>query len=263
MILIAADVGNSATKIVVDRLDDSPTSTQPIKLPGGQPIRLDLPDPPAFWSICSVNSLHCKQLCSWIAEYRPHDQVHEIVESDIPICSNVDCRATTGRDRLVVAWQACCLFDNQRPIVVVDAGTAVTIDWIDVNRVFQGGVIFPGAAASLRALSLETSALPDLSLLQHDFTISEIMAEVLGRSTPMGILRGVFQSQLASMKSIVESMCSSHDGRCNVIATGGGVQRLADSLPDDWSIEQDLVLQGALGIGRILLSTRPETDDCR
>ena len=254
MILIAADVGNSATRIVIDRPVDLSTPSQPIKLHGNQLISLDLPDRPAFWSICSVNSLGCKQLCNWIAEYRPQDQVHEISESDIPIRSNVDCRATMGRDRLVAAWQACCLFDKQQPIVVVDAGTAVTIDWIDVNRVFQGGAIFPGAAASLRVLSLETSALPDLSLQLQDIVIKEIMAEAIGRNTQMAILRGVFQSQLASMKRIVESICSSHHDHCNVIATGGGVLRLAEFLPDDWNIVPDLVLQGAMGIGRILSS---------
>ncbi len=254
MILISADIGNSATKIVIDWLDEGPQPVQTIKLLGVQPIGLDLPDQPTYWSICSVNSPRCEQLCSWIAENRPHDQVHEIRESEIPIRSNVECRATTGRDRLVAAWQSCCLFDNQQPIVVVDAGTAVTIDWIDVERVFQGGVIFPGAEACLRILSLETIALPDLSLLHRDIAIVEIMTEPIGRGTQLAILRGVFQSQVASMKYIVESICSIHDGRCNVIATGGGVQRLAEFLPDDWSIVPDLVLHGATGIGRIRLS---------
>ena len=253
--LIAADIGNSTTRLAVGIANRPFDSSRRFVIHRDQNIEINLSDESAFWSICSVNARRFDNLCDWISRTRPKDRVHNIRESDVPIISNFDSRESTGRDRLVAAWRAMVMTQFDRPFIVVDAGTAVTIDWVNSKHVFQGGVIFPGASTKLRYLATATDALPDLSDDQSTVDIDQIMGDVIGRNTRMAILRGVFHSQLAAIKNIVDSICAREENNCDVFATGGGIQRLKDHLPKQWKVVPELVLNGAYEIGKSLMES--------
>ena len=164
--------------------------------------------------------------------------------SDVQISTDVVSREQVGRDRLVAAWMAEKLFGSDSGLVIIDAGTAVTIDYVDVDSVYQGGVIFPGVGSNLKTLARVTHDLPDLET--ETAQINKIMAGVIGKDTEMAILRGVFLSQLAAFEKI------SHDisPESPVVATGGVIELMREFLPSAWHYDPQLVLRGAYEIGR-------------
>ncbi len=260
MHLVAVDIGNSSIKVAVEPLPGAEPAF--IATPNDrwimesvirhdEPLHLELSSDPAFWSICSVNRQRLKMLENWIAGNRPADQIHIIAESEIELQSNIESRAQTGIDRLMAAWMAVQLNDGRGPVIVVDAGTAVTIDLVDGQTVFQGGVIFPGASATLKSLSESTDALPDLSERKY-LKFLKSPAEVVGKSTYSAIVRGVYQSQIGGIKHLVNKLRRTVKRDVAIYATGGGMFDLQGELPEDWNFVNDLVLRGATTIGQKL-----------
>lgn len=242
MQVISVDIGNSAIKLGIPA-KAGPLQRVRIELDDDDRFQKELPSGPCGWSICSVNQKKSTWLVDWISHHRPGDNFYLIQADDVPLKSDVDSRQLLGRDRLVAAWKANSLFDDGKEIVVVDAGTAVTIDKVDSDGVFQGGVIFPGAGSCLKLLSRSTSNLPDFS--QHQLSIETIAAKPIGKNTEFAILRGVYQSQRSALMQIVENL--SND--CHVVATGGEIEFMQERLPSHWQIEPLLVLLGAQELG--------------
>lgn len=252
MFLIAADIGNSSTKLSIGEVGDMRFVAAQAVFRGDDEISIALPDEHCFWSICSVNQIRCDALVDWIGKQRRGDQYHIIGESDVELKSAVKNRRATGRDRLVAAFMAANLASKESPYIVVDAGTAVTIDFVSADRTFMGGVIFPGASSLLKHLADSTDALPDLTNEQN-WGMAEIFADVVGTETKSAILKGVFHTQLAGITAIVEKISDVADKNCEVFATGGGIERIRDFLPGHWNIVPNLVLQGAFSIGESLI----------
>ena len=241
MQIIAVDIGNSSIKVGVesDLGQLERMRCNEIDDVAGLPLPIET----CFWSICSVNQSKTDRLADWVKSNRSNDRLHVLQANDIPLESNVDNRHTIGRDRLVAAWMATQLANPGEDLVVVDAGTAVTIDHIDKAGVFQGGVIFPGASSCLKILAQATHDLPELS---HSERLDAIMSEVIGKDTELAILRGVYQSQLDAIREITRKI--SRNGK--VFATGGEIELLQEYLQGHWRVEPLLVLTGAHHLGK-------------
>ena len=140
------------------------------------------------------------------------------VEKDlpIPIGRQLDPEAIVGEDRLLNAAAA---FDTLgQACVVVDAGTAMTIDYIDGAGTFHGGAIVPGAQLMLDALTQRTALLPDVEFKKPE--------ELIGHNTAQAMLTGVFYGLRGMVRNIVEQYAV-HAGQFpTVIATGGDAQLL-------------------------------------
>lgn len=68
---------------------------------------------------------------------------------------------TVGVDRLAAALAASC--DHPGGALCVNAGTAITVDWVDANGAFRGGAIVPGRRLQAQALRLHTDLLPEIA----------------------------------------------------------------------------------------------------
>ena len=262
MQVIAADIGNSSTKVAVEHAAHDNHWRLETIIRGDQPVEidfapLDLDTRPAFWSVSSVNQRRQQHLADWVAERRPDDTFHIITDQEVELGTRVQSRTQLGRDRLIAAWQAVQLNDGG-PVVVVDAGTAVTIDLVDADNQFCGGLIFPGAASMLNTLAAQTDALPDLSRVIGAELREKLFAEygrsinplpTHGTSTEMAMLLGVYHAQVSAIRHGVQSLSQLSGNLPDVYVTGGGIDDLLDWLPDNWQFVPDLVLQGAYHIG--------------
>ena len=268
MQLIAVDIGNSFTKIgfaqnsvavesgwknLQCKGDDLWASR--ISLPNERPIAsssddLKLPQPSVRWAVSSVNSARAQELEQWVKEQRPEDHFHLIAESEVDLQSDVQSRKQLGRDRLIAAWMAVQLNDNAGPVIVVDAGTAVTVDLVDAQLVFQGGTIFPGADSNFQQLVKNTDALPSLSQKRRSELLKDMKLGAVGKSTEQAIFNGVYQSQIGGIIGIIDAMSKQISSQPTVYATGGGLEDISKFLPKSWIQVPDLVLRGAIGIGR-------------
>lgn len=112
------------------------------------------------WVISSVNEKRTSSLRHWIERHRPWDPLHVINYRDVPVKIEYDHPDKLGTDRVVAAFAARKLLKTEGPILVVDIGTATTIDLVGVEGSFLGGAILPGPQMSAQVLYDKTEQLP-------------------------------------------------------------------------------------------------------
>lgn len=246
--LIAVEVGNSRTQIgqfvdgeirVSQRLaNDDLASIADRILALWKPIAST---PRAAVLLASVNEPVGRPMISMMEDQLSVDIYRVGEDLPVPIGRQLDPETITGIDRLLAAAAA---YDRvQQACVVVDAGTAITVDFIDGEGTFHGGAIAPGARMQLRALHEHTSALPEL-----EFTAPN--DEPFGRSTAQAMLQGVYNGIRGAVRYLVEQYAVAYEAYPLVIATGGDAELLFadDELVD--RVVPDLTLLGIAAAAR-------------
>lgn len=208
-------------------------------------------EPHAAIVAASVNGEVCDQLASMI-EDQLTVEVYRVGE-DIPppIGLQLDPETITGLDRLLNAAAA---YDTiKQACVIIDAGTAVTVDFVDGEGTFHGGAIAPGATLQLKALHEHTSALPELDFHAPD-------PDAFGRSTAQAMLQGVFHGIRGMAWKLVERYAERYGAYPMVIATGGDAAMLFgnDELVD--RVVPELTLLGIGVAARHALATAGDDD---
>jgi len=142
------------------------------------------------------------------------------IELPIPVATDEPER--TGVDRVLNLAAA---FEQMgKACVVVDAGTAVTVDCCDDTGKFLGGAISPGVRMQLDALHERTAALPAVRFAAP--------TDPFGRTTQQAILHGVYHGIRGMVKELVENYATELGQWPDVIATGGD----AAALFTDWEL---------------------------
>ena len=196
----------------------------------------ELSDSDAIVVLASVNDTFANPLKIKI-EMRLKTEVLRIgKELPVPIGVCLDAGATPGQDRLLAAAAA---YDSlKQAVVVVDAGTAMTVDFVDGEGVFHGGAIIPGATLQLKSLHENTAALPRVAFAQPD------PKEPFGRNTAAAMLLGVYEGLRGAMHRLVERYAEHYKAFPMVVVTGGDADVL---FADDDLVDRhvaDLVLIG-------------------
>lgn len=193
--------------------------------------------------ISSVNPVVADRV-ETLASARLGRQV-ERVERDyaIPIGRQLDREALVGEDRLLNAAAA---FDVlKQACVVIDAGTAITVDLVDGSGTFHGGAIAPGAQLMLDSLHSRTALLPEVEFVRPH--------EVPGHNTVEAMRVGSFFGLRGVVRELVEQYAEHLGAFPTVIATGGD----ADVLFREWElvdrIVPDLTLTGIAVTWRVAI----------
>ena len=117
----------------------------------------------------------------------------------IPIRLDVDFPSRVGIDRLLNVFAAGSRQGYRHAVIVVDSGTATTVDLMTGDRIFRGGSILPGLRLSAHAMHDYTARLP---LLDVDEEMPEL-PEVPGRNTEMAMRAGLLIGQLGAVRELV------------------------------------------------------------
>ena len=144
--------------------------------------------------------------------------------------------STLGIDR----WMGIVAAYNQfrSPCIIVDAGSAVSIDIIDGNGLHLGGYIMPGFEMGLQAILAGTS---NVRVERLDF--KEPMSFMPGHSTEQCLVRG----QLLAVKSMVEHIFVGMQAKKiipEIVLTGGNGEQLVGVIDGFVHFESELVLNG-------------------
>ena len=201
--------------------------------------------PHACVLLASVNSRVANRLAAMI-EDQLSIKIYRVGEDlPVPIGHQLDPETITGIDRLLNAAAA---YDRiQQACVIIDAGTAVSVDFVDGEGIFHGGAIAPGATLQLQALHEHTAALPELQLTAPD-------GEAFGRSTAQAMLRGVFHGLRGAVQRLIEQYAEQYGAYPQVIATGGDAQILFEDEELVDNIVPDLTLLGMATAARQALT---------
>ena len=147
---------------------------------------------------------------------------------------HVDVPGQVGSDRIVIAVAA--LAEYKAPLILMDLGTATTIEVIEPENVYLGGVIFPGVRVSLDALTSRAAQLPGISL--------DKPRNVIGKNTVDCIRSGMMYGTAAMIDGIVDRIEEELGHESTLIATGGLARFVTPLCRHQIVLENDLLLKG-------------------
>ena len=119
--------------------------------------------------------------------------------------------AGVGADRLLNAVAGIRKYGT--PLVVVDLGTAITLDVIDSHGAYVGGTISPGMELGMESLFSRTAKLPQIAL--------EAPERYIGGDTAEAIQSGIVYGCVGMVDTLLENIFREMGGPCRVVATGG------------------------------------------
>ncbi len=147
---------------------------------------------------------------------------------------HIDVPSQVGSDRIVIAVAA--LAEYKAPLILMDMGTATTIEVVEPENVYMGGVIFPGVKLSLDALTSKAAQLPGISL--------DKPKKVIGKNTVDCMRSGMMYGTAAMIDGLIDRISEELGHSSTIIATGGMAQFITPLCRHTIILEKDLLLKG-------------------
>jgi type III pantothenate kinase len=250
---VAVDVGNSRSKFALfERLDERPlpVPSRTLAVPHDRATRdesaLDeiaawlapLAVDAVAWPIGSVARDFSARLVQWLRQ-RGGNRILLLCAGDLPLDVSLPRPDMVGIDRLLNAVAVNRLRPADRPAIVVDLGTAITVDLISAEGAFLGGTIFPGVGTSARAMHEFTDLLPlvDMQALTTPPT-------VLGTATLEALSAGLYWGAIGAVRELVARLAALTPIAPLVLLTGGAAPSVAGPLADVAELSPHLTLTG-------------------
>jgi type III pantothenate kinase len=160
----------------------------------------------------------------------------------VPLPIRIDRPGEVGADRLVNALAAARLYGT--PAVVVDFGTATTLDCVAADGAYIGGAIAPGLELGLEALAARTAKLPRIELRAPDRAIGRDTVSAMQAGTVFGY-QALTTGLLARVRRELADLAGVEPADVRAILTGGlSAAPWAASLEGIDAIDPELTLRG-------------------
>lgn len=235
---LVIDQGNTICKLAFFDMDDEPEEVLSCK---------DL-------NICFLEEIiksRNPQSCIYSSVKKPKPEILQFLGDNVdyflplnfktPLPINIAYKTpqTLGLDRIAAAVGAWSI-QPEKPLLVIDMGTAITYDFVSEDGIYIGGNIAPGLQMRLKALNKFTDKLP---LVEPD-----MMFEPLGNDTQTAIRAGVMQGIVYEVEGYFRYLQQAHS---NLFAflTGGDLIYFDGKLKNDIFVFKNLVI---FGLNRIL-----------
>jgi len=162
-------------------------------------------------------------------------KVHELSSSSRqPFVNKYQTPASLGLDRVALASGAHCLYPQEN-VLVIDAGTCITYDFVNDHGRYLGGSISPGMGMRYRAMHEQTAKLP---LLRPD-----VIRGLIGNSTETSMHFGVLNGITDEIDGAINRYKQEY-GLLTVILTGGDAQIFAKRLKNSIFANSNFLLEG-------------------
>ena len=153
----------------------------------------------------------------------------------------VDRPEEVGADRLVNTVAAHDRYKG--PLIVVDFGTATTLDVVDGDGNYCGGVIAPGINLSLAALHMAAAKLPSVPIART--------TQVIGKDTVSCMQSGIYWGYIGLVEGLVGRIKGEFGAAMRTIATGGLAPLFEGATAAIDQVDPELTLWGLWLIHRI------------
>ena len=154
--------------------------------------------------------------------------------------------ATLGIDRICASEGAFLIYKNSAEfgsydiktfLIIIDFGTATTINVISYPAKFIGGTIAPGIKMMSRALTKNTAQLPEFGL--NDYK------KIIGTDTKSSLASGVLNAAIGLIERVINNLKLEHGAsKIKIFITGGNSKQLLPYLNFEYEFEKALVLKG-------------------
>ena len=171
------------------------------------------------------------------------DLVHiQVISSftEVPFKNLYKTPKTLGVDRIALVAGAVSQFSGHN-ILVIDAGTCITFDFVNSEGEYLGGTISPGLKMRFNSLNYFTANLPLLEI--------DELTDFIGKNTKESINSGVINGAIQEIDGVINQYNKKFLD-LTVVLTGGDTNFLAKQLKSSIFANQNLLLQG---LNRILI----------
>jgi type III pantothenate kinase len=155
-------------------------------------------------------------------------------KASLPFVNLYSSPETLGVDRIALISAAAIKFEKEN-VLIIDAGSCITYDFLTSENEYLGGAISPGIKMRYSALNTFTENLPLLE--------TKLPENPIGNSTENSIHLGVVKGVLNEIEGFISSYKSKYKD-LTVILTGGDAHFLLDSLKNDTFANSDFLLEG-------------------
>ena len=229
------DLGNSRLKWA--RLDPDGRPGTPIAPPidddDAWAAAFDV-GPGSTWAIASVNPPAAARLADLLRARGVERVTWYASAAAVPVRHRLERPETAGADRALAVLAAA---REGGPGLVVSCGTAITVERVGTDGVWDGGAIAPGLSIAARALRRHTAQLPHVEPGEAP--------PPWGRSTEPALAAGVFWGAVGSIRELIARQSEGLEPTPWRIWTGGDAPRLAPHVDGpDARVVPDLVLIG-------------------
>jgi type III pantothenate kinase len=181
--------------------------------------------------ISSVGSLKKSQIAKLHAEIN-------LIELDystkVPFVNKYGTPKTLGVDRIALVSSAIAKYPKKN-VLIIDAGTCITYDYINNEGIYYGGAISPGLQMRYKALNVFTEKLPLLEASEK--------FELVGNSTETSIHSGVLNGVINEIDGIINQYRKKNTD-LTVVLTGGDVNFLSNRLKNGIFANPNFLLEG-------------------
>jgi type III pantothenate kinase len=189
---------------------------------------------PSAWAIAAVHPERLSHVEAWLAQRG--DTVRVLRNwLDLRLRVLLDNPERVGMDRLLNTVAA----NTRGPgsAIIIDAGTAITVDYVDESGCFCGGAILPGLRLMASALHQHTAQLPSIAPPSSTVPLP-------GRSTVAAIEAGIYWSAVGGVCAVVSQLKRAAKTEPRVFATGGDASSLLSALDVPVVHWPEMTLQG-------------------
>lgn len=188
------------------------------------------------WLIGSVNHSANERLEQHLVQQNADVQI--VHRRDFPIETVIRNFESVGIDRLASCSAVNRLRSPEHVAIIVDAGSAITVDCVSHQGVFLGGMIAPGLRLCAQTLAKNTDQLPSIE-------VPDGVPSLIGDDTNSAIQAGVFWLIAAGIDGILRQLKTELARPCDIFVTGGSMPWLLSHLSHHQPVhEPDLVLSG-------------------
>ncbi|MCX6151671.1 MAG: type III pantothenate kinase [Ignavibacteriales bacterium] len=246
--LLCCDVGNTNTKLIVYKKQNRAA----YKVFPNENISLD-----SFKNfgitnaaISSVVSEKTKMLSDYIQKelkVTPYIINHK---SNFNLAINYKTPETLGIDRICATEGAYSLYRKENPIIndlekfyllIIDFGTATTLNFVNYNSMFEGGIILPGIKTMIDSLNKNTAQLPKIDLSDY--------ISFIGKDTRSSIASGILNSTISLIEKAYNHLTNFAGTEIiKIYLTGGNAGIIQPFIRYENILVDDLVLLGVKSI---------------
>lgn len=230
--ILAIDVGNTRVKAAVfeqNTLKELKTFNQKDFLINIKTLKETYSVPKAI--IASVSKLDIENL-KFLEENFKLTKVNS--STKVPFQNLYTTPTTLGVDRICLASAAAIQYPNQN-VLVIDAGTCITYDFLNDKNEYLGGAISPGIEMRYKSLPEFTANLPLLE--------KEIPENFIGNNTFSSIHSGIINGVLKEIEGVINQY-EEEFMKLTVVLTGGDTNFLSEQLKNSIFANQNFLLQG-------------------
>ena len=227
------DVGNTLLKLAVFDKNGFVSKQSCLASDFDHTLAISTSDYPNI-SHCIVSSVGIfskKQLKALQKKYEVMALTHK---TKIPFQNDYATPTTLGVDRIALISAAATQYPD-KDVLVIDAGSCVTYDFLTDENKYLGGAIAPGLKMRYKAVNTYTASLPLLE--------TEVPEYFIGNTTEQSLHAGIFQGMIFEIEGFIDTYREKYPD-LTVILTGGDAQLLQKNLKKGIFANSNFLLEG-------------------